>query len=45
MARLVVNNGHQNDAWYYEIGLRDQTIDTILDSIVNITIGKACVTV
>ena len=45
MARLVVTNGHENNAFYYEIGLHAQTMDTILDSIVNITIGRAYVMV
>ena len=41
MARLVITNGHANHACYKEIGQCAQNIDTILGSIVNITIGRA----
>ena len=42
MARLVVKNGHPKDMCHNEIRLCAQNIDTILGSVVNITIGGLC---
>jgi hypothetical protein len=39
MARLVVKNGHPKDMCHNKIRLCAQNIDTILGSIVSITIG------
>ena len=41
MGRLVITNRHKNHTCYEEIGQCAQNIDTILGSIVNITIGRA----
>ena len=44
MAWLVVKNGDQKDTCYDEISLCDQkSVDTVLGSILNFTIGKAYV--
>ena len=40
MARFRVKNGHQKDTCYDEIELCAQNIDTILGSIVNMSIGS-----
>ena len=39
MARLIVKNGHPKDMRHHEIQLCAQNIDTIVGSVVNITIG------
>lgn len=41
MAWFIVLNGHQKDIFYNGVGVCAQNIDTILGSIVNITIGRA----
>jgi hypothetical protein len=43
MVGFVVKNGHQKDMFYDEIGVCEQNIDTILHSLVNITIGRVYV--
>lgn len=43
MVGFVVKNGHQKDMFYNEIGVCEQNIDTILHSLVNITIGRVYV--
>ena len=44
MARPGVKKRHQKDMWHDEIGLCAQYLDTILGSIVNVTIARAYVT-
>lgn len=39
MVRLDINNGTQHDMCLDEIGLRAQDLSTILDPIVNMTVG------